>query len=226
MGEEMAHYSHWNTAGYEGQVLFDNTSVLFDGEGDRTRRDSLDYVNVYSREALIDGQQYYEFNLRKVVCNTYVGLIVPEAVRTRGGSHDGGRYDRWCVRFKPQHGKNELMKGSKTTKIKGQLRPHSNKVGMLVDMTKRAVVFWLNGEPLCDPICDLPETLYLLATLDTEGDHLELSQPSPPQKAVDSLAKLPPCGEVQSWMCDDCLCTCLACQVVDLFHAMLGSVGR
>ncbi|CAE7569403.1 Ankrd7 [Symbiodinium sp. CCMP2456] len=209
MGEEMAYFSHWNSVGYEDQVLFDGVSVLFDGQGDHTRRGRLDYVNVYGRQAVTDGQQYYEFKVRRVVCNLYLGLIVPEAVQVKDGSHDygGGQFDRWCVRLKPQYKKNEVMLGSKTVKIKAPLQPHSNTIGMLVDMTKRAVLFSLNGELLHDPVCDLPETLYLMATLDTEGDHFEVSQPSPPPKTVEALKKLSACGEVQSWMCDDCLCT-------------------
>lgn len=207
MGEEMAYFSHWNSVGYEDQVLFDGVSVLFDGQGDHTRRGRLDYVNVYGSQAFTDGQQYYEFKVRKVVCNLYLGLIVPEAVQVKAGSHDGDDFDRWCVRLKPQYRKNDLMFGNKTIKIKEALQPHSNTIGMLVDMTKRAVLFSLNGELLHDPVCDLPETLYLMATLDTEGDHFEVSQPSPPRKAVEAFKKLSACGEVQSWMCDDCLCT-------------------
>ena len=209
MGEEMAYFSHWNSVGYEDQVLFDGVSVLFDGQGDHTRRGRLDYVNVYGSQAVTDGQQYYEFKVRKVVCNLYLGLIVPEAVQVKEGSHDygGDRFGRWCVRLKPQYKKNDLMFGSNIVKIKAPLQPHSNTIGMLVDMTKRAVLFCLNGELLHDPVCDLPETLYLMATLDTEGDHFEVSQPSPPPKAVEAFKKLSACGEVQSWMCDDCLCT-------------------
>ena len=65
MGEEMAYFSHWNSVGYEDQVLFDGVSVLFDGQGDHTRRGRLDYVNVYGSQAVTDGQQYYEFKVRE-----------------------------------------------------------------------------------------------------------------------------------------------------------------
>ena len=207
LGEEMAYFSHWNSEGYEGQALFDGVRVLFDGSGDRTRRDQLDYINVYSREALMDGQQYYEFKVRKVVCNMYLGLIEPGALQVKGDSLDSNKFDRWCLRFKPQYHRNEIMTGKRKKQLKQTLQPHSNVVGMLVDMTKRAVLFLLNGEVLGDPICDLPETLYLFATLDTEGDHFELSQPAPPREAVDQMMKLSACGEVRSWLCDDCLCT-------------------
>ena len=206
MGEEPAYFSHWNSAGYEGQVLFDGVSVLFDGQGDQTRKGDMDYVNVFGREACMDGQHYYEFKIRKVVCNLAMGLTLPEALHFKEGDITM-RCQSWSVRFKPQYNRNELVLGRKVIKIKKPLEPHSNTVGMLVDMTKRAVLFLLNGEILCDPCRDLPETLYLMATLDTEGDHFEVSQPSPPKKAVESLQKISACGEVSSWMCDDCLCT-------------------
>ncbi|CAJ1371593.1 unnamed protein product [Effrenium voratum] len=203
---EPVFFCHWDEDGLVGQIIFQGPDVFFDGQGDRTRVGGHDYVNIFSPSAFTDGLHYYEFDLKRIVCNVEVGVAAidgpSQSQRYRSGS--AVSFPTWKARFKPQYRVYDIQSG-RTTHAQLKAAPENCTVGLLVDMSKAAMVWLMDGEVIGEPILNMPATLCLFASLDTEGDHIAVRQPTPPSAAMKRLEPLPMTQGVRDWLCGDCL---------------------
>jgi len=203
------YFCQWPTEKYEKSVIFTGKTMLFDGRGDTTQS-GYDWVSVYGQEVITNGLRYFEYTVHKVKCNTYVGIVAANSAEiTKFGEHRGAA---WSVQFKPQHRmqvglKFELKKTEQLTEY--ETVPPDVRIGVLVDMDRRAVQFYIDDIRKGAVCQGLPDAVKLHVCLDSEGDRVSLIEKPVTRGQYEEMEKeFTEAVEVQqpeTWQCVSCL---------------------
>jgi hypothetical protein len=148
-------------------------SDLLEGRGPEVRfiNEAKDYVNVVTREPVVQGKHYFQFVMHKIGDEQWCG-VAADGQRRAGSRGDESGYFYYCGRRGASkgalHAPKERAKCMDFDHVKD-----GDVIGIFLDMSSQSIGFDLNGK--FQGVTKAPSSpLYLTTSLDKEDDYVVL----------------------------------------------------